>query len=159
MDKERSSSAKADISKTVNILHPQVKQIIVDCLQERNLMFPISKEEKDLKIWQFLFARPNSSERRELIQRFGGAAATAVSSPSPPLNDSGLQPTSREHSLNGPNSASDVLSSKQKKIVVVAVVVTAAATFVFLHCSLSAVVGFWGLALDEEEIMKALFLA
>ncbi|CAA3011645.1 Hypothetical predicted protein [Olea europaea subsp. europaea] len=79
-DKERSSSAKADISKTVNILHPQ-----------------------------FLFARPNSSERRQLIQRFGGAAATAVSSPSPPLNDS--------------------------------------------------VVGFWGLALDEEEIMKALFLA
>lgn len=51
MDKERSSSAKADISKTVNILHPQVKQIIVDCLQERNLMFPISKGEKDLKIW------------------------------------------------------------------------------------------------------------
>lgn len=98
-------------------------------------MFPISEEEKDLKIWctkylGFLFARPNSSRRRELIKRFGGSPATEVSSPSPQLNDSSLQPTSGEHSSNSPNSASVVLSSKRKKTVV-SVVVNAAVTFFF----------------------------
>ncbi|CAA3008964.1 formin 5 [Olea europaea subsp. europaea] len=141
-DKELLSSPKSDFSKTVNVLHPQVKQILVDCLWERNLAFPISDEEKGLKNWYnkymgFLFARLNSSRRRELIQRFGGAPAPApapapaVPSPSPELNDSGLQPTSGEHSSNSPNSASDKQSSKQKETIVVAVVVTAAVTFVF----------------------------
>lgn len=135
-DQELLSSPKSDFSKTVNVLHPQVKQILVDCLWERNLAFPISDEEKGLKNWYtkymgFLFARLNSSRRRELIQRFGGAPAPAVLSPSPELNDSGLQPTSGEHSSNSPNSASDKQSSKQKETIVVAVVVTAAVTFVF----------------------------
>ncbi|KAL2476221.1 Formin-like protein 5 [Abeliophyllum distichum] len=135
------SSPKEDMSRTVNVLHPQVKQILVDCLRERNLMFPISEEENGLKNWYtkymgFLFARLNSSRRRELNQRLGSAPASAVlsSSPAPSiLNDSGLQPTSGEHSSDSPNSVSDVQSSNQKsskKTVVVAVVVTAAATFV-----------------------------
>ncbi|KAL2466868.1 Formin-like protein [Abeliophyllum distichum] len=156
-------SSKADIHKTANCFHPRVKKILLDYLRERNLMLPVSGEEKGLKSWYtrylgFLFARPDSSSRRELIQRIGEAPARAptVSPPSratsiptasnapfpasptwfpfflPDLNDSSLQIKSSKNSSRSKNSASKKRSSKQEsgKITVIATVAIAAVSLV-----------------------------
>ncbi|KAL2483626.1 uncharacterized protein Fot_45111 [Forsythia ovata] len=156
-------SGKADIHKTANCFHPRDKKILLDYLRERNLMLPVSGEEKGLKSWYtrylgFLFARPDFSSRRELIQRIGEAPARAptVSPPSqatsmptasyapfpasppwlpfflPNLNDSSLQIKSSKNSSRSKNSASKKWSSKQEssKITVIATVAIAAVSLV-----------------------------
>ncbi|KAI3457007.1 hypothetical protein Pfo_013670 [Paulownia fortunei] len=144
----------------VNVLLPQVNQILVDCARGKNLMHPDAGEEKDLSTWYtrylgFLFNRRWSSTRRMLAQTSGEAPAPSptVSSPSPApsiplaprdvpasppllpffppdLNNSNLQPTAGEHTST---RASDVQSSNRKtskRTVIIAVVVTASVTFV-----------------------------
>ncbi|KAG8386199.1 hypothetical protein BUALT_Bualt03G0124200 [Buddleja alternifolia] len=151
----RSSPAK--MHENVNILLPQVNQILVNCVRGKNLMLPDTGEEKVPDTWYtrcfgILFNRHSSSWRRELAQTFGEAPAPSpsVSSPSPspsippvptqipaspPLlpffpqdsNNSNMQPTAGDH-------PSDVRSSNNrtsKRTVIIAVVVTASVTFLF----------------------------
>ncbi|XP_022874147.1 uncharacterized protein LOC111392968 [Olea europaea var. sylvestris] len=161
-------SGKADIHKAANCLHPQVKKILLDCLRERNLMLPVCGEEKGFKSWYtrylgFLFANPDSSSRRELIQRIGEAPSPAptVSPPSqatlipaasnapfptnppwlpfflPDLNDSSLQIKTSTHSSRSKKSASKKQSSKKesnKRTVIAAVAIAAVSLVAALSC-------------------------
>ncbi|CAA3010938.1 formin 5 [Olea europaea subsp. europaea] len=138
------SSTKEDLHKTVSMLQPQVKQILLDCLMEKKLTFLISGEERGVKNWYtrylgFFFPRSDPSRRRELVQTFGEAPAPSlmVSSPnpapsipitpnvqspaSPPLPpffppDSGLSnlPPTAGERSVDPNSSSGVASDKKK---------------------------------------------
>lgn len=159
-------SGKADIHKTANCLHPQVKKILLDCLRERNLMLPVCGEEECFKssyTGYLLFASPDSSSRRELIQRIGEAPSPVhtVSPPSqatliptasnapfpanppwlpfflPDLNDSSLQIETSKHSSKSKNSASKKQSSKKesnKRTVIAAVTIAAVSLVAALLC-------------------------
>lgn len=161
-------SGKADIHKAANCLHPQVKKILLDCLRERNLMLPVCGDEKGFKSWYtrylgFLFANPDSSSRRELIQRIGEAPSPAptVSPPNqatliptasnapfaanppwlpfflPDLNDSSLQIKTSTHSSRSKKSASKKQSSKKesnKRTVIAAVAIAAVSLVAALSC-------------------------
>lgn len=146
---------------TVNVLIPQVNQILVDCIRGKNFMLRDAGVEKGSDSWYtrylgFLFNLRWSSTRRALAQTSGEAPAPSptVSSPSPApsvplapneipaspplvpffppvLNNSNLQPTAGDDTSAG---ASDVQSSNRKtskRTVIIAVVVTASVTFVF----------------------------
>ncbi|PON55941.1 Formin, FH2 domain containing protein [Trema orientale] len=87
------SLAKENIQKTVSFLHPQVKQALLDCMQEHNLLFRVSGEEAGSKIWyskflEFIFPRdyvPRRNLASESLQSVAGAPAPApaVGSPIP----------------------------------------------------------------------------
>ncbi|KAK6134931.1 hypothetical protein DH2020_031309 [Rehmannia glutinosa] len=147
-------------TKTFNILLPQINQILVDCVNGKNLMRPDTGEDKDSNTWYtryfwFLFNHRRISTRRALAETSDGAPApspvdsTPSSAPSinlartdipasppvlpffpPDFNNSNSQPTGGERTST---SASDVNSSNQKtskRTVVIAVAVTASVTFV-----------------------------
>uniref|UniRef100_A0A5B6YZ69 Formin-like protein n=1 Tax=Davidia involucrata TaxID=16924 RepID=A0A5B6YZ69_DAVIN len=138
------SLAKENIHKAISVLHPQVKQTLLDCLRKKNLLFLVSGEESNSKNWytkhlESLFASPDASRRRELIQSSAETPAPSpvVGSPifsqAPSSDPAPLQPSAGEHSSAGSDSATNVQSNKQnssRKTVVIAVVVTAAVTFV-----------------------------
>ncbi|GER53330.1 formin homology5 [Striga asiatica] len=154
----------AQVHNPTNVLVPQVNQILIDCVREKN-------QEKSSDTWytpyfSFLFSTSSSSMRRVLPETPAQAPAPSptVYSPSPessiihvsppeipsrpplppffPPNsiDSGLPPIS--NGTHTSRSASDVNSSSQgsnKRTVVIAVVVTACVTFLiagllFLFC-------------------------
>ncbi|XP_031104820.1 formin-like protein 5 isoform X2 [Ipomoea triloba] len=143
----RRQPTKTDMQEFESLVHPLVKQTLLDCLQKNNLEFLVSGEENGSKTWytwflDFLFARLDTPKRRELVQNSGEAPAPApvaaspgpISDSRPPtlpppffqrFNSSSLQPVASEPSSSG------ALSEKQSsnhKTVVVAVSVTAAVT-------------------------------
>ncbi|KAK6154390.1 hypothetical protein DH2020_008638 [Rehmannia glutinosa] len=66
--------SRTELYGALTVLCPQVKKILLDCLQEKNLVLPITKEEKDSNSWYTrylgpLFHRDVSSTRRELVQK------------------------------------------------------------------------------------------
>ncbi|PIN02455.1 Rho GTPase effector BNI1 [Handroanthus impetiginosus] len=83
--KERSShcrepsgcrSFRTEMHDTVNILCPQVKQILLDCLREKGLMLPLTGEEMGFDTWYTRYLGSSfpwhySSRRRELAQKSG----------------------------------------------------------------------------------------
>ncbi|CAK9142312.1 unnamed protein product [Ilex paraguariensis] len=89
-------SAKENIQKTVSILHPQVKQTLLDCVRKKNLMFLVSGEERSSKSWytkylESWFGGSDAPGRRELLQNFEEApapspASSPVSSPEPSID-------------------------------------------------------------------------
>ncbi|CAA0816238.1 Formin-like protein 5 [Striga hermonthica] len=155
---------RAQVHNPINVLVPQVNQILIDCVREKN-------QEESLDTWytpyvSFVFSHRSSSMRRVLPETPAQAPAPSptVYSPSPessiihvsppenpsrpplppffPPNsiDSGSPPIS--DGTHTSRSASDVNSSSQgsnKRTVVIAVVVTACVTFLiagllFLFC-------------------------
>ncbi|KAI3466200.1 hypothetical protein Pfo_022863 [Paulownia fortunei] len=69
-------SSRTKMHDPPNVLCPQVKQILLDCLQEKNLMLPITMEQKDSDTWYTrylgsLFPGHYSPRRRELAQTSG----------------------------------------------------------------------------------------
>ncbi|CAK9150299.1 unnamed protein product [Ilex paraguariensis] len=91
------ASAKENIQKAISVLHPQVKQTLLDCLRKKNLMFLISGEEIGSKYWytkylESWFTGSVASKRRALLQSFAEApapspaAASPVSSPAPSVD-------------------------------------------------------------------------
>ncbi|KAK6132964.1 hypothetical protein DH2020_033255 [Rehmannia glutinosa] len=66
--------SRTELYGALTVLCPQVKKILLDCLQEKNLVLPITKEEKNSNSWYTrylgpLFHRHVSSTRRELVQK------------------------------------------------------------------------------------------
>ncbi|XWS09872.1 hypothetical protein CRYUN_Cryun39dG0026800 [Craigia yunnanensis] len=45
------SLAKENIQKLINVLHPQLKQALSDCIRKNNLLFRVSGEDSGLKNW------------------------------------------------------------------------------------------------------------
>ncbi|KAL7218101.1 hypothetical protein ACSBR2_011387 [Camellia fascicularis] len=133
--------AKEDIQKAILVLHPQGKRTLLDCLRKNNIPYLVSGEESHTKNWytkylEFLFARTDAHRRRQLLQSFAPAPASAPTVESPklkPVSSISKVPDSVRSSAT-PNSATITQSNKQESIhqaVVIAVVVTAAVTFVF----------------------------
>lgn len=152
-------SSRTQMHQAVNVLFPQVYQILMDCVKRKNLLLRNAGEEKSLGSWytrhlEFLLNLPWSSARRVLAQTSGEAPAPSPTSPSPspapsiplrPTNiaasppvvpflnpdvNSNLQPTASDQTSTG---ASGEQSSNQKssnRTVVIAVVVTASVTLV-----------------------------
>ncbi|XP_019193442.1 PREDICTED: formin-like protein 5 isoform X2 [Ipomoea nil] len=148
----RRQPTKTDMQKYESLVHPLVKQTLLDCLQKNNLEFLVSGEETGSKTWytwflDFLFARLDTPKRRELVQNSGEAPAPAPieASPGPisdsqpptlppkapivpffpPSNSSSLQPVASEPSTSG--ALSEEQTSKHRTVVV-AVTVTATVT-------------------------------
>lgn len=76
-------SSRIKTHDALSVLCPQVKQILLDCLREKNLMLPITGEKKDLDTWYTrylgsLFPRHYSSRRRELAQKSGEEPTTII---------------------------------------------------------------------------------
>lgn len=158
---ENGKSSRTQMHQAINVLFPQVYQILIDCVRGNNLMLRSAGEEKRLGSWytrhlKFLFDLPWSSTRRVLAQTSGEAPAPSPTSPSPspapsihlrPTNipasppvvpfldpdvNSNVRPTASDQTSGG---ASGEQSSNQKssnRTVVIAVVVTASVTLVIV---------------------------
>ncbi|CAH9107955.1 unnamed protein product [Cuscuta epithymum] len=152
-------------SELESILHPLVKQTLLDCLCRNDLEFLVSGEEKGPKNWYvqclaFLFSWfGDTPRRRELVQHNGeapapspvaaslGAAAVAVSvSDTPPPAQPPVLPffpvvvsnSSLQPEVSGPSN-SDVVPLSKKETVnhrTVAVAVSVTATLTFFVVSL-----------------------
>ncbi|KAF5942735.1 hypothetical protein HYC85_020377 [Camellia sinensis] len=115
--------AKEDIQKAILVLHPQGKRTLLDCLRKNNIPYLVSGEESHTKNWytkylEFLFARTDAHRRRQLLQSFAPAPASAPTVESPKLKPvSSISKSNKQDSIH--------------QAVVIAVVVTAAVTFVF----------------------------
>ncbi|KAA8526929.1 hypothetical protein F0562_008842 [Nyssa sinensis] len=170
------SLANEDIHKAISVLHPQVKQTLLDCLRRKNLLFLVSGEESNSKNWytkylESLFASADASRRRELIQSSEETPAPSpvIGSPvfslAPSSSPSPSQPPSGENTSAGADSATNVQSNKKsssRKPVIIAVVVTAAVTFVvvallFLCYHKSCRTGF-GVGRNDERPLLSLSL-
>ncbi|KAL1562921.1 formin-like protein 5 [Salvia divinorum] len=59
-----------------NVMCPQVKKILVDCLRDKNLVLPVTGEKKDLgtSYARYLGSVPSSPRRRELAVKSGESA-------------------------------------------------------------------------------------
>ncbi|KAH7546622.1 hypothetical protein FEM48_Zijuj01G0220600 [Ziziphus jujuba var. spinosa] len=85
------SLTKENIQKIIYLLHPQVKQTLLDCLRNNKFVFPASGEEGGSNIWlgkyvESMFPRPKDPRRNlgtESVQRVKRvlAEAPAVGSP------------------------------------------------------------------------------
>lgn len=158
---ENGKSSRTQMHQAINVLFPQVYQILIDCVRGNNLMLRSAGEKKRLSSWytrhlKFLFNLPWSSTRRVLAQTSGEAPAPSPTSPSPspapsihlrPTNipasppvvpifdpdvNSNVRPTATDQTSGG---ASGEQSSNQKssnRTVVIAVVVTASVTLVIV---------------------------
>ncbi|KAH6834802.1 formin homology5 [Perilla frutescens var. hirtella] len=153
-------SSRAQMHQAVNVLFPQVYQILVDCVRGKNLLRNVGKE-KSLDSWyprylEFLFKLPWSSKRRVLAQASGEAPAPsplnlspspAPSIPLPSANipasppsvpffrpdvNSNSQPTAAGEQTAGASNEQPSNQKSSKKTVVIAVVVTASVTFVIV---------------------------
>uniref|UniRef100_A0A5B6Z1K3 Formin-like protein n=1 Tax=Davidia involucrata TaxID=16924 RepID=A0A5B6Z1K3_DAVIN len=87
------SLAKENIQKAISVLHPQVKQTLLDCLRKKKLLFLVSGEESSSKNWytkylESLFPRSDSPRRRELLQ-----SSTETPAPSPAVGSPSFSPT------------------------------------------------------------------
>ncbi|KAK2984780.1 hypothetical protein RJ640_004605 [Escallonia rubra] len=103
------SWAKENTLNAVSILHPQVKQTLLDCLARKNLMFLVCEEESGPKNWytEFLasmFTSPDSPRRRRLLQSITEAPAPSPAAASPtisPAPSSNPAPSSSEAHNSG----------------------------------------------------------
>ncbi|KAK3021986.1 hypothetical protein RJ639_045681 [Escallonia herrerae] len=103
------SWAKENTQNAVSILHPQVKQTLLDCLARKNLMFLVPGEESGRKNWynEFLaslFTNPDSPGRRELLQSITEAPVSSPAAASPtisPAPSSNPAPSSSEAHNSG----------------------------------------------------------
>lgn len=159
---ENGKSSRTQMHQAINVLFPQVYQILIDCVRGNNLVLRSAGEEKRLGSWytrhlKVLFNLPWSSTRRVLAQTPGEAPAPSPSSLSPspapsiplrPTNipasppvvpfldpdvNSNVRPTASDQTSGG--GASGEQSSNQKssnRTVVIAVVVTASVTLVIV---------------------------
>ncbi|PHT35417.1 Formin-like protein 11 [Capsicum baccatum] len=140
--------------KNVNVLN---KEVLMGCLLKKNLLFPVSGEEKHSPTWysrckDFLFSWYGAPRRRELLQVGDApspapAPATSPSEtpnsppPAPPpskpffpvdYNNSSKSSAPSDQSFISQNSTSDGQSNKKSntKTILVAVLVTASVTFI-----------------------------
>ncbi|KAL7186442.1 hypothetical protein ACSBR2_028230 [Camellia fascicularis] len=100
--------AKEDVRKTIYVLHPEVKQTLLDCLRKKNLLFLVSGEVGGSKHWyskflEFSFARTDDPRRRHLLQSFAPAPAPFPLAGSP-IFSPGPSPVPAPSSTQVPNS-------------------------------------------------------
>ncbi|XP_022716970.1 formin-like protein 5 [Durio zibethinus] len=83
------SLAKENIQKLINVLHPQLKQALSDCIRKNNLLFQVSGEDSGFKNWynryfESLFRWPDIPRRTLATQSIAVAPALNLGpSPSP----------------------------------------------------------------------------
>ncbi|KAM2718453.1 hypothetical protein EV1_030362 [Malus domestica] len=151
---------KEKFQKLINVLHPEVKRTLSDCLRKHNLLFSVSGEEGASKIWsvkyiESLFPIPYVP-RRNLADVPSPAPAPIYSQRSPvpspgvaPSTSQSPSPTPARRSpqgsffpsiprnsglqASGPASGSNIQEHKgrdERKKIVTAVVITASVTFI-----------------------------
>lgn len=69
-------SPRVKTQEVLNILCPQVKKMLVDCLREKNFMIPFTGEKKDSDTWysRYFESFQSSPKRRELAEQSGQAS-------------------------------------------------------------------------------------
>ncbi|KAI4333797.1 hypothetical protein L6164_018559 [Bauhinia variegata] len=137
------SLVRDNIQKLINAHHPQLGQILLQCLRNNNFPFQVSGADDDSKIWystirESLFPGSNVPRRNlglELPQHISGERILAESPRASPTGsgNASSDPTS------GANEEVDEEESDHKKTVVLAVAITASVTFLvaallFLFC-------------------------
>lgn len=110
------SSTKEETQKIVNILHPFVKQTLLDCLREKNLMFLVSGEESVSKTWyskclDFLFVRSCAPKQRELFQSCG-----EIPAPSPIVASHSPKPSMPKVAKSSPHADPPVQPFNPRKL-------------------------------------------
>ncbi|XP_031119819.1 formin-like protein 5 [Ipomoea triloba] len=110
------SSTKEETQKIVNILHPFVKQTLLGCLREKNLMFLVSGEESVSKTWyskclDFLFVRSCAPKQRELFQSCG-----EIPAPSPIVASHSPKPSMPKVAKSSPHADPPVQPFNPRKL-------------------------------------------
>ncbi|OMP04516.1 Actin-binding FH2/DRF autoregulatory [Corchorus olitorius] len=155
-----SAFAKEKIHKLIDVLHPQLKQALSDCIRKKNLLFPVSGEDSGFTTWytryiESLLRWPDVPRRILATQNSGSAPAPApgpasapapspdfaldpwLSTPPPPPPPRAPSPRgspSKVDPLDDLSPANTTKSEKRtdsSKTIIIACVVTAAVTFVF----------------------------
>lgn len=128
VDSESGSLAKENIQKMICLLHPQVKQTLLDCFRKNKFSFLVSGEDDGSSIWydkyvKSLFPRPDDPRRKlstasvQSIKRILAEAPTVRDSSPPPAPSPGpmLSPSPGPYSgpATSPGPASEVPSSRR----------------------------------------------
>ncbi|GKV15724.1 hypothetical protein SLEP1_g26483 [Rubroshorea leprosula] len=151
------SLAKENIRKLIDVLYPQLKQTLLDCIRKKNLLDMVSGQESHPKIWypeylESLFLR-HDALRRNLADNSIANEPTTSPASAPAPGPSGLSPPSKPYGAAPPkkpffppidsssgapvysgnsDSSSNAQETKENTNhkIIIAVVVTAVVTFV-----------------------------
>ncbi|XP_022735388.1 formin-like protein 5 [Durio zibethinus] len=100
IDRKGHSLAKEYIQKSINVVHPQLKQALSDCIRKNNLLFQVSGEDNGFKTWYTGYFE-SLFRWRDVPRRTLATQSTAVA---PTLN---LGPSSSPSPAPAPSPASE----------------------------------------------------
>lgn len=141
----RWSMEKESIDKIISLLHPEVKQILLDCLRKNNIIFRVSGEEGSSKVWyaEYIFGKRAGPRRNLGIESLHWLKKVSAKAPPSPydLKHYSVSLNTYEEASLSEDSGANAQEKKNNgsQSVVIAIVVTACVTFLiaavlFLCC-------------------------